>query len=170
MKRKPALAYNKFQKLNYFGRFGPLFGMPLVGMAIDNSISLDKLSLILGLSNFLGFLIYVRYMPLKKPNIKPLHLIWLFGTFLHAGGMHFLFLLANIFQQYRATILLMSSAVNGLGTFIIIFFIEQSIALEIDSKKGHHMFLINQIIRSFAHLMSSVFFLIIYFVEGGISL
>jgi hypothetical protein len=169
MRYKPAQAYNTFQKFAFIGRFGTLLGMPIIGFSLDNGILIYKLAFVLAISNIMGMLMYIiqgkLYVKLEKE-----HLLWIIGTFLHAGGMHFLFILSDIFLKYRATILMLSPAINGLGTFLIIFFIEHKLAIEIDNGNSNKEFLRNQFVRIIAHGSASILFFLIsfYFYKKGV--
>lgn len=165
MRNKPAQGYNRFQKLNFLGRFGPLFGMPIIGYALDTGVSNAELALILGIANLIGMAVYMIQGPWYT-RLEKKHIIWIVGTMMHAGGMHFLFILSNCYVHYRATILMMSPAVNGIGTFLIVFVIEHQIALEIDNGVANKQFLRNQFVRVITHGAVGLLFLLYAYIES----
>ena len=161
MKDTPAQGYNYHQKLNFLGRFGILFGMPVIGYGIDKNISLAQLLFVLGIANFFGMFSFIS-QGLKIIKLSKYHILWFIGALAHASGMHFLYFLADIYNHSRAMILMMSPLVNGIGTLIIIFLIESKIAVEIDQKKEHYTeYYRNQLIRCLAHGFSGIVFIIL---------
>lgn len=156
----PAQGYNKHQKYMFLGRFGPLFGMPIIGLSLDTGVSTATLILVISIGHFMGASGYLMNgARFKRPSSRGL--LWALGVIFHVLGLHILFILSSFHFEYRATLLLCSGVVNGLGSFIVIYFVEHDIAQEIDKNTSQDMYLMHQSIRAYVHFFSGVSFLLL---------
>lgn len=161
----PGFAYNSFQKMNFWGRFGPVFGLPLIGISLDTGINTNVLANMFATAHVISGIIYWKTSPITRISKCKIRPIWIVGMIIHAFGMHSLFLTATILPELRATLLLLGGAINGVGTFILVFYVEKSLAEEIDQKSNEVEYQNHQYNRIIAHLFSAFFAnLITYFI------
>ena len=155
-----AKGYNLHQKYVFIGRFGPLLGLPIIGMSIDNGLNVAYLLMTVSVGHLLGSVCYFyKDAGIFRPSLRGL--IWALGIAFHAMGLHVLFVLSSLFFEYRATILLCSAAINGLGSFIVIYVVENDIARELDINEDQKKYIMHQAIRAYVHFIAFACFLIL---------
>ena len=157
-----ALAYFTQQKYLYFSRFGPLLSLPILGYLIDKKVSMGLLLGIIMTSHLLTFILNKKF--LRKNRLDKINVIlWTIAFFIHSGSIHILTFAASKYNTYKATILLSSPIINGIGTTIIVFFVERKLSNEIDSKSDSEFYYAaNQDLRVKTQIFWSVVYGAIY--------